>query len=67
MEKTTFSQNLRELRKVNSISQKELADKMSVSVKSISHWETKYTEPSLDQLITLANIFDITTDELLGR
>lgn len=67
MEKMTFAINLKNLRKESHVSQKELADKLNVSVKSISHWETGYTEPSLTQLCMIAEIFEISTDELLGR
>ena len=67
MEKTPFAVNLKNLRKENHVSQKDLADKISVSVKSVSHWETGYTEPSLTQLCMIADIFEISTDELLGR
>ena len=67
MEKTDFSENLKALRKASGISQKKLAACLNVSIKTISHWETNYTEPSLLQLCKLADIFDLSTDELLGR
>ncbi len=63
----SFSENLRSLRKSNKIDQKVLANKINVSSKTVSHWETGYTEPSISQLILLANFFDITVDELIGR
>lgn len=44
-----------------------LAEALNVSVKTVSHWETGYTEPSVLQRIQLANYFDITIDELVGR
>lgn len=54
-------------RKKASISQEELADKLNVTRQSISLWETDQTLPSLDNLIALADIFDISLDELCGR
>ena len=44
-----------------------LAEALNISVKTVSHWETGYTEPSVLQRIQLANYFDITIDELVGR
>ena len=63
----TFSQILKKLRVEQKVSQIELAKKLNVSTKSISHWETGYTEPSIGQLVQLADIFDVSLDELTGR
>ena len=60
-----FSENLKILRKENKIGQNKLATELSVSTKTISHWETGYTEPSITQLIAIANYFNITLDELI--
>ncbi|MBQ7770698.1 MAG: helix-turn-helix transcriptional regulator, partial [Clostridia bacterium] len=49
------------------IGQGELAKVLSVSLKTVSHWETGYTEPSVAQLIRLADYFEISIDELVGR
>lgn len=63
----SFSENLKNLRKVSNIDQSKLAEKLNVSSKTVSHWETGYTEPSINQLIALANFFDVTVDELIDR
>ena len=63
----SFSQNLKLLRKTQKINQKKLAKIIDVSPKTVSHWETGYTEPSINQLISLANFFDITIDYLVDR
>ena len=62
-----FSDNLKMLRKEQNIGQQNLAEKLNVSVKTISHWETGYTEPSISQLIMLANFFDVSIDDLVDR
>ena len=62
-----FSENLKNLRKINKIDQNTLAKTLSVSAKTVSHWETGYTEPSISQLILLANYFDVSVEELIGR
>lgn len=63
----SFAENLKYLRKLNKIDQTKLASALNVSAKTISHWETGYTEPSIAQLIILASYFEITIDELVDR
>ncbi len=63
----TLGERILKYRKKAGISQEELADKLNVTRQSISLWETDQTVPSLDSLITLASIFDISLDELCGR
>ncbi|CFV16994.1 DNA-binding protein [Streptococcus agalactiae] len=58
---------LKELRKEKKLTQTELASKLNISQKSYSNWESGKAEPTLDNIIKLANILDTTTDELLGR
>lgn len=62
-----FSNNLKYYRLIKNMEQKELAKQLSISKQTISHWETGYTEPSIQQLIELADIFETTIDELVGR
>ncbi len=62
-----FSKNLKSLRSSCGVGQKQLAEKLNISLKTISHWETGYSEPSIMQLIQLADYFDISIDELVGR
>lgn len=61
----SFKDNLKNLRMEKSLSQKQLAEKLNITLKTISHWETGYTEPSIAQMIQLADIFKITIDELI--
>lgn len=62
-----FAENLKMLRAAKGIGQRDLAALLNTTVKTISHWETGYSEPSLMQLILLADIFDVTLDDLVGR
>lgn len=48
------------------MSQDELAEKLGVSRQSISLWETGQTQPTIDNIIALAKIFNISSDMLLG-
>ena len=61
-----FSQKIKQLRKENNLTQSELADKLNCSLSKIGMWETNKREPTKDDLIMLANAFDISVDYLLG-
>ena len=63
----SFCENLKNLRKLHKIDQAKLSKELNVSSKTVSHWETGYTEPSIAQLIMLANFFDVSLDELVDR
>ena len=58
--------NIRKYRKLNQLSQDELAEKLEVTRQSISLWETGQTQPSLDKIVALAKLFGISTDSLLS-
>ena len=60
-----FAKNLKKLRQDNNLSQEDIAEKLNTSYKTVSHWETGYSEPSLTQLEKLSKIFDVTIDELI--
>ena len=57
--------NLQTLRKANSLTQQELADKLHYSDKSISKWELGYATPSVDILKEFADYFGVTVDYLI--
>ena len=62
-----FQESLKELRNERKIGQTELAKAIGVSSGIISLWENGLREPTLSNLIALANYFDITIDYLVGR
>ena len=45
----------------------KLTHLLGISQKSYSNWENNKAEPTLDNVVKLANILETTTDELLGR
>ena len=57
---------IKELRKEFGLSQVELALRMEVTKQTISNWENENIQPSFDMLVGLANVFNVTTDYLLG-
>lgn len=54
-----------ELRKGKGLSQKELGEMVGVTNKSVSKWENGTAIPKTDTLVKLANIFEISPQELL--
>ena len=61
-----FGERLRELRKINNLSQLELGKLLNMSKMAISHWEKGNSEPSIEQLKTMAMIFEVSVDYLIG-
>lgn len=58
--------NIRKYRKSSNMSQDELAEKLEVTRQSISLWETGQTQPTLENIVALAKLFNVSTDELLS-
>ncbi|MGN0483835.1 MAG: helix-turn-helix domain-containing protein, partial [Lachnospiraceae bacterium] len=53
------------LRKKNGWSQEELAEKLNVSRQSVSKWEGAQSVPDLNKILTMSQIFGVSTDYLL--
>ena len=58
---------LKELRKARHITQLKLALDLNMTQNTISRYETGAREPSRDELILIADYFDVSIDYLLGR
>ncbi len=65
--KETFGQRLARLRKEKGYTQEDVASKITISPQAVSKWENDNSEPDLDTLNKLADIFSCSVDELLGR
>ena len=65
MEKKTICSLIAALRKANGLTQRELAEKLGVSDKTVSRWERDEGLPDLSLIPVLAEIFGVTCDELL--
>jgi transcriptional regulator with XRE-family HTH domain len=55
-----------ELRKAHNLTQRELADQLGVTDKAVSKWERGLSYPDISLLSRLAQIFGVTTGELLN-
>lgn len=58
---------LKDLREEAGMTQKQLAEKIGNSQRNISNWESGNSQPDLETVVRLADLFGVTTDELLGR
>lgn len=63
---TVFSKQLQKLRKQSGITQEQLAAKLGVTAQAVSKWENG-SYPDSDLLPKIADIFDVSIDNLYGR
>lgn len=58
------TERLVHFRKLNNLTQDDLAKRIHVSRQTISHWETGKTYPDIQSLLLLCNIYEISLDQL---
>ena len=61
-----FGEKVKKLRHEKDLTQQQLAELLGVAVSAISSYESGNRYPSYEVLISLARIFHVTTDYLLG-
>lgn len=61
-----FGEKIKKLRIERNLTQKQLAEMTGVAISAISSYESGNRYPSYDVLISLARIFHVSTDYLLG-
>ena len=66
MQKEQFGILLTTLRKKNGISQKEMAERLSVSTSAVSKWEHGKNLPDMTMLGSIAETLQVSCDELLN-
>lgn len=60
-----FPEKLKALRLENGLTQDELGEKLYLSRSSISNYEIGKFEPNIETIIAVADLFNVTADELL--
>ena len=60
----TFAEKLKAIRKQTGFSQEQLAEKLSVTRQTLAKWENGEASPTIDDCIRMADIFDITINDL---
>ena len=61
-----FAETLIELRKLNNLSQEELAEKLGVTRQTISKYETGESLPDIEKCALLADIFEVSVDDMIN-
>ena len=62
----SFGKTIKDLRRKHDMTQEHLAEILSISPQAISRWETDMAMPDISLIAPLCNLFNITSDELLG-
>ncbi len=65
MEKRTMGSFIAALRKVRGLTQQDVADRLNVSNKTVSKWERDEGYPEITIIPALAELFEVTSDEIL--
>lgn len=61
-----LSRKIKEIRLEHNLTQKELSEKIDYSQSIITRWEKNECEPTATAIITLAKLFDVSADYILG-
>lgn len=62
----TLGTRLRQAREDADLRQTDVMQRTNISNKTLSNWENDRSQPDADQLVMLAKLYNVTTDELLG-
>lgn len=62
-----FGERLRELREESEMTQEQLGKLLNITKQAISNYEKGENEPTLDTLVKMADIFNVSLDYLLCR
>ena len=60
-----ISKNIKRLRAENGLTQEQLAEKLFISRQSVSSWENDRTQPDLEMLGKLSELFGVSVEELV--
>ena len=61
-----FCDNLISLRKINNLSQEQLAEKLNISRQTLSKYETGESIPDIEKCKAIADFFDVSLDDLVN-
>ena len=62
----SFADNLIQLRKMNNLSQEELAEQIGVTRQTLSKYETGESLPDIEKCRQLADVFSVSIDDLIS-
>ena len=56
---------LKELRKAKNLTQEQLAERLNISGRTVSRWETGNNMPDISLLVVLAEVYDVSIPEII--
>ena len=62
-----FAKRLKELREERKITQSRLSELLGIDPRAYNRWERSDTVPQLETLVKIADVLQVTLDELVGR
>ena len=62
-----LGRNIRRLRTEKGMTQRELAQRLNVSMQAVSKWERGHAYPDVMLLLPIARLFSVSLDELFSR
>ena len=62
-----FQDRLRETRLMCQFTQRQMAEKLGISQPSYIRYENGTSEPTMENLVKIADILDVSIDYMLGR
>ena len=65
MEQDRFGKFIKEIRKKNNLTQKELADKYNVTYQAVSKWENGKNMPDISLIKKMSEDFQVSIDEMM--
>ncbi len=61
-----FAERLKELRKEDNLTLKQVSDAIGVSINTVSRWEREERLPNIENIVALAKLFNVSADYLCG-
>lgn len=61
-----YGQKIAELRKNSKLTQAELGAKLNITAQAVSKWENNLSEPDIDSIRKMCELFEVSVDEFLG-
>jgi transcriptional regulator with XRE-family HTH domain len=60
-----FSEKIKEIRKMQNLTQEQFAEKIFISRNAVAKWESNRGYPDIQNLITISEVFEISLDDLI--
>ena len=62
----TIGEKIKDLRKKNNITQKQLAEQLFITYQAVSKWECGVSTPDISLIVPLTRVLNVSADELFG-